>query len=894
MFVEDVELIRRDSLKELLDRCIGDPRRFPHEVEDLWRDMDRGDFSIAVGAKLLRFNGKLFKSAGALPLTLAEIRLLRTAAAADWRDLEPAIFGTLFERALDPAERKRLGAHYTPRAYVERLVNATIMDPLLEDWAAAQTAADLALRAGTQSVAVKELQDFLVYLSRVRVLDPSCGTGNFLYVALRQMKLLEGEVLKYLQDVGGEDAVAAMGRVSIRPEQFFGMELNQSAVEIAELVLWIGYLQWHLRSRATPPEEPILGSGDHVTAKDAVLNWEGYPGLELQRSSIGLPIRKRRANGEIVEVRTYPKPRRPDWPQADFIVGNPPFIGGKDLRGRMSDEYVEALWKAHPHINRSADYVMYWWDRAAELLTVKGTRLRRFGLVTTNSITQTFQSRLVERRLNGPSPVSIVVAIPDHPWTTATKDAAAVRIAMTVVAPGKQNGVLSEVVSEHALDTDEPALQFHVSRGRINADLTVGTDVTKGRPALANDGICSPGVKLHGDGFIVTKEAAIRLGLGKRPGLERHIRDYRNGRDLTSHSRGHLVIDLFGLNEGQVRAQYPEVYEHLLETVKPERDHNSRASYREKWWVFGEPRRELRSALKDLARYIATVETSKSRTFQFLPSTILPDNMLVTIASDDAYVLGVLSSRLHVAWSVRSGGWLGVGNDPRYTKSRCFDPFPFPETSEAQKEKIRAVAEELDRIRRNVLIEHSDITLTALYNVVEALRTDTPLTSKQEQIKSRGRVLTLMHLHQQIDAAVAHAFGWPVDVSDEQLFDALLKLNAQRLEEERGGFIRWLRPEYQISKFGPLAHRADRVQSISISRRRKVDVSFGREAKEQARQVLDIVRSTRRPFSANDVALHFRDRERVVRDVREVLESLLRVGQVETFDNGRTFLSATV
>jgi hypothetical protein len=530
MFAEDVQLIKKGGFTALLDRCVKDPRRFSPELEDLWRRMDRGEYSPAIGERLLRFNGKLFKDANALPLTADEIRLLREAAKADWHDLEPAIFGTLFEQALDPKERKRLGAHYTPRGYVERLVNATIMEPLAEDWASVQSAAERALRAGSKSAALRELEDFLKDLSKVRVLDPACGTGNFLYVALRQMKQLEGEVLTQIHNLAGKQGLRKVSNISITPDQFFGLETNRRAVHIAELVLWIGFLQWHLRTRAAPLPEPILGDKDHVVHRDAVLEWDGYPNRKVVRGK-----------------ELLPNPSQPEWPSADFIVGNPPFIGGKDVRSRLGDAYAEALWKAHKHINPSADFVMYWWDRSAGLLTKAGTRLRRFGLVTTNSITQVFQRRVVEPRLKAAQPISIVMAIPDHPWTKATRDAAAVRIAMTVGAVGTQNGTLRQVTKETNLDSDEPMIEFENLEGRINADLSIGADVTGTKSLMANEGLCSPGVKLHGDGFMVSPGVAEHLGLGRRPDLREHIRPYLNGRDLTARPRGVMVIDLFGL-----------------------------------------------------------------------------------------------------------------------------------------------------------------------------------------------------------------------------------------------------------------------------------------------------------------------------------------------------------
>lgn len=817
---------------------------------------------------------------------MEEVRSLREAAGADWRDLEPAIFGTLFERALDEKERKRLGAFYTPRAYVERLVNATVMEPLRSDWVAAQSAAERALRSGSTSLAVREVQDFLRDLASVRVLDPAAGTGNFLYVALRQMKQLEGEVLKHLHDLGGNRAVAAVSDISVKPEQFFGMEVNRRAVEIAELVLWIGYLQWHLRTRDSEPAEPILGSSDHIQEKDAVLEWDGYPEHHPKRDRIGIAT-----NAEI-----YPSPRQPEWPDADFIVGNPPFIGGKNLRGRLSDAKAEALWRSHKHINKSADYVMYWWDRAAELLTRKGTRLRRFGLVTTNSVTQIFQSRVIDRRLKGASPISLLMAIPDHPWTKATKEAASVRIAMTVAAAGTHEGILREVVSETAVDTDEPVIKFKDTAGTLNANLTVGTDSTKTNGLVANGALCYRGVQLMGSGFIVERSDAKSLGLGLRSGLEKYVREYRNGRDLTSRARGVLVVDLFGLTAGEVRARFPEIYQHLTDTVKLQRKTTHDKSptrdakeYLDRWWLFGKPRQELRPALAGVGRYIATVETTKHRVFQFLDSSIVPDNMLVVIASADAFHLGILSSRVHTTWSLQAGGWLGVGNDPRYSKSLCFDPFPFPDTNERIRERIRRLAEELDGVRKAVLSEYPDLTLTGLYNILEKIRDGVALSAADNDVKMRGRILIIKDLHDEIDNVVLQAYGWKSDFTAEEMIARLAALNAERSAEERGGFIRWLRPDYQIDRVGALVHRADRVQEISIGRG-KADLPFPSERKAQAAEVLRLMRKTDRPLTPKDVALAFTQGEQVIEDVNDLLRSLARLGEASSYDNGRSYI----
>jgi hypothetical protein len=718
------------------------------------------------------------------------------------------------------------------------------------------------------------------------VLDPACGTGNFLYVALRRMKQLEGEALKQLQDIGGNEAVAQVENISVKPDQFFGMELNRRAVEIAELVLWIGYIQWHMRTRATVPPEPVLGSSDHVQEKDALLTWSGYPRAQLKRDALGRPVTDQQGQ----ELYIFPNAARRDWPPADFIVGNPPFIGGKDIRNRLGAGYAEALWNANPEINPSADLVMYWWDHAANLLAQTGTRLRRFGFVTTNSITQVFQRRILERHLASSSPVSILLAIPDHPWTKATRDAAAVRIAITVGASGDHEGILHRVVSESQLDTDEPKIEFEERTGKINPDLTIGVDITRSQSLAANEALCSPGVKLHGDGFIVTREKAFELGLGRRPGLERYIKEYRNGRDLTARSRDVMVIDLFGRDAASIRGEYPEVYEHLLTSVKPVRDKNNRASYRDKWWQFGEPRSELRPALDNIERYIATVETMKHRIFQFISIGVLPDNMLVAIASDNAFHLGVLTSSVHVIWALRSGGRQGVGNDPRYSKSRCFDPFPFPEATATTKATIAALAEELDATRKLVLAANPDLTLTTLYNLLEVVQKNAPLASKDRDLCNRGRVLILKDLHEQIDQAVMQAYGWAATLTNDQIIEGLLILNRERVSEERRGLTRWLRPDYQIEKLGPLAHRADRVQSIASARPPTSKPSFPMEKKAQAGQVLELLSRSRSPLSSDQIASRFKNQSLAESEIQDVLTSLSRLGDVETFDNGRSYV----
>jgi hypothetical protein len=883
MFAEDTDLLPRGSFRQLLEKSVADPRHFPHRLKQLWRDMDTGaEFSAIIDARVRHFNGGLFSDTMVFELGQAEIGELLAAASADWTQVDPAIFGALLEQALDKEERKRLGAHYTPRSYVQRLVDVTVMEPLRADWEAALTRAQAAKDAAKDADAVEIVRAFHHQLCTTRVLDPACGTGNFLYVTLELMKKLEGEVIQTLSALGERQSSLAIAGESVDPHQFLGLELNPRAAAIAELVIWIGYLQWHYRNHESHPAEPILKAfkninfGNHA-GYDAVLTWDGYP----------LPSVVEK-DGKRVE--TYPNPRRPDWPEAEFIVGNPPFIGGKDLRSRMEPGYAEALWAAHKDMNDSADFVMYWWDRAAEILGRKKSKTRRMGFVTTNSISQPFQRRVMERHLNAKSPISLIFAVPDHPWTKASKDSAAVRISMTVAQAGSREGQLWEVVQESGLDTDEPSLAFKVILGQINSDLSAGVDVTKAAALRANEGLCSPGVKLHGSGFIVTPNEAEHLGLGRRPGLEQHVRPYRNGRDLASRPRGVMVIDLFGLGEAEVRQNYPEIYQHLILSVKPERDLNNREFYRENWWIFGEPRRELRPALEELDRYVVTIETSKHRTFQFLDTDTIPDNMLVVVATDDAAVLAILSSRLHTTWAQILGGWLGYGNDPRYTKSRCFDPFPFPDLPEALKIRLRALGEELDATRKRVQAEHPDLTLTGLYNVLEKIRASAALTPADEDVKQRGRVLILKELHDQIDAATAQAYGWPSDLTDEQILERLVALNAGRAREEAAGHVRWLRPDYQTPRFakGAKAMTGDLDLGETVVALDKGLPDFPKDPYEAPLAIERLLIAAGRPMDAAELARGFkRGGKRIEQRITQALTTLARYGNIIALDGGR-------
>ena len=933
MFAEDIGLLPRRAFADLLQRYITRPDVLARQMETLWQNMDRGEFSPVLETTLLKFNGKLFKQAEALPLARAQVELLAAAARADWKQVEPAIFGTLLERALDPAERHALGAHYTPRAYVERLVLPTLMEPLREDWQHAQAAALVHLREGGASAADEArrvVREYLLRLCEVRVLDPACGSGNFLYVALEHMKRLEGEVLDFLDGLGDTQGRLDLAGVSVDPHQLLGIELNPRAAEVAEMVLWIGYLQWHFRTRGNVnPPLPVLKDFHNIECRDAVL---AYDRVEYEVDTNGKPVmrwdgktmKKHPVTGldvpdesAQVPVEKYVNPRAAEWPAADFVIGNPPFIGNKRMRSALGDGYVEALRGSWPDVPDTADFVMYWWEHAAQL--TRAGKLRRFGLITTNSLRQTFNRRVIERHLGEKPPLSLLFAIPDHPWVDSA-DGAAVRIAMTVgQAAGADEGsrwvVVEEAVS--AGDDDASRIRFAQDRGVIHADLRLGANVARAAALRANSALSNRGVIPHGEGFFVSEDVAQQLGASTDDWFGRHARLYRNGRDIAGAPRNVFALDFCGLSADEVRAKFPAAYQHLLEHVKPERDQNPRKARRENWWVFAENQPKMRRSIAGLPRFIATIQTAKHRFFVFLDAAVLPDDKLIVIGSADASVLGCLSTRVHVAWSFAAGALLE--DRPVYNKTECFEVFPFPILAESQASRIATLAEQIDSHRKRQQAAHPDLTLTGLYNVLEKLRRAEPLSAKEKIIHDHGLVSVLRELHDELDRAVFDAYGWR-DLADalvgkpgattpwpeksaeqaaaeEELLSRLVALNAERAAEEARGLVRWLRPEFQAPAAAvaegagtagvqgelatdseePAAATAAGAHHAAAARR----AAWPSSLPEQIRLVADAVAAAPQGLDLDQLAAQFTGRGPWKKRLPDIVDSLAALGRVK-------------
>ena len=545
-------------------------------------------------------------------------------------------------------------------------------------------------------------------------------------------------------------------------------------------------------------------------------------------------------------------------------------------------------------VPESADFVMYWWHIAAE--TVRHGQAERFGFITTNSLRQAFNRRVLEPHLgDAKKPLSLAFAVPDHPWVDGN-DGAAVRIAMTVGVAGEAPGELCQVVLESGDDDGSQSVMMNSRSGKLFSNLAIGANVVGAQALNANSLISNRGMIPHGEGFLVTREQGEMLDGGAL------MRPYRNGRDLTSKPRGIYVLDTFDLEEEKLKCRHPETWQWLFERVKPDRDENKRKSVRERWWRFAEPRKVLRAAHEGLERYIATVQTAKHRFFTFLPSEIVPDDKLIAIALDDSQWLGVMSSRIHVSWALVAGGALGVGNDPVYNKSRCFEAFPFPVLSDELAGKIGSLAERIDTHRKRQQAAHPSLTLTGMYNVLEKLRAGEELTAKDKTVHQQGLVSLLRELHDELDRAVFEAYGWP-DLADklvgrpgattplpdkptgqaeaeEELLVRLVELNKQRAAEEAQGNVRWLRPDYQApdaTQVGAELATEQAEAPLAAAPAAKGKATFPKSHPEQLKVLREAL--AERPHTVESLAEMFKRKPR--KSVEEGLLSLAAVGRAE-------------
>ena len=665
MFAEDVGLLPGHMFTRMLEHARKRPEEFTVLARDLFAAMSTGG---RIGFEAVAwFNGGLFDDDNALPLDRAEIDTALKAAALDWSEIDPSILGTLFERGLDPDKRSQLGAHYTDRDKIMRLVEPVVVRPLLAEWEAAkeEIAAGLERAVGAQSRAAatrhraqveRRLRAFLERLRGFTVLDPACGSGNFLYLALHALKDLEHRVQLEAEAMGLQRAFPAIGPANVR-----GIEINAYAAELARVSVWIGEIQWMRHNGFNESRDPILKPLETIECRDALLTPEG---------------------GE------------PEWPRADVVIGNPPFLGGKLLNANLGEDYVSRIFSVFEgRVPAEADLVCYWFVKAGE--QVGEDRAKRVGLVSTNSIRGGANRRALQIATEGRP---IFEAWSDEPWVV---DGAAVRVSLICFSRADD-----EHSPEKRLDGEEA--------DEIHTDLTAkrggdGIDLTGARRIPANIGVAFMG-DTKGGPFDIPGELArewLRLPANPngRPNAD-VLKPWVNGMDLTRRPSSKWIVD-FGWDMAEAQAAlYEAPFGHINEHVWPMRQTNRRKSYRLNWWRHVEPRQGMWRALEGLARCIATPGVAKHRLFAWLDSRICPDHRLILIARDDDTTFGILHSRFHQAWSLRLCSWHGVGNDPVYNPTAVFQTFPFPEglspdipaADYAVDPRARAIAEAARRV----------------------------------------------------------------------------------------------------------------------------------------------------------------------------------------------------
>lgn len=777
MYAEDEGLLNRGTTEDphiftgILKGAKDDPDKAARRITSLFEAMQKKNGQYG-NDDIAWFNGGLFKKIDVPPLTGQDLAALRHAAETlDWRAIDPTIFGTLFERGLDPSARASLGAHYTDTQTIEKLIRPMITEPLAAEWEAAKQVMEAGRGKGKRSdaykAAVGAYQGYLERLRNFRVLDSACGSGNFLYMAMRALKDLEhkaqidAELMGFPRQLGIETG----------PRNVLGLEINEYAAELARVTVWIGDIQWSQANGRPIADNPILRSLDTIEHRDALMNADGSEA---------------------------------EWPEADVVVGNPPFLGNKRMRGELGASYTERLRNCYAgSVPGGADLVCYWFYRANR--HIAEGKLQRAGLVSTNSIRGGANRKVLDDIVDN---LRIFNTWSDESWVN---DGAAVRVSLVCFAESArvQKALLNGNEVEH-----------------INADLSAGTssgtefDLTAAKRLIANQGVSFQGAVKVGN-FDVPGDSARQWLTAPNPHDQPNsdvLRPLCNAKDMTTRERGVWIVDFFKRDELDA-SLYELPFAHVVEHVKPKRLLNARATRAKYWWRHGETGDGLRKAVSSLQRVLVTPRVAKHRTFMFRHPRTYCDDATVSIALGDDTTFGILHSRFHELWSLRLCTYLGVGNDPRYTPSSTFETFPFPggltpadacgqpvaegdlqlpPVKEAYLPAARAIAAAAQRLyilRENWL--NPAEWVERLPEVVPGYpERIVPKPAHAADLKKRtmtnlynARPAWLDNAHRALDAVVAQAYGWTdytAEMSDDEILRRLLALNLARAVEEVG------------------------------------------------------------------------------------------------------------
>lgn len=749
MFAEDVNLLPKGFFTERLHTLVNHPDRASKALQTLFSAMSKG--GMYGDEPIEWFNGGLFDDDKVLPLSREDIALLHEAARMDWQDIDPTIFGTLFERGLDPAKRSQLGAHYTDAEKIMMIVEPVIRQPLLREWEDIRGKIEKEIgrkttgkraAAASQAKALSMRDAFIGKLRDFRVLDPACGSGNFLYLALQTLKAIEHRV--YVEsEVFGLNRPAFM---ETGPHNMLGIELNSYAAELARMTVWIGEIQWCLQHGWEIYRNPILKSLRTIQNHDALINPDG---TEFQ------------------------------WPKADAIIGNPPFLGNKKLIGSLGEEYVVQLRKTYPN-SGGYDLVTYWFRKVA---AISKNMPVRAGLVATQSIRQGANREVLDTILKTSF---ITHAWADEPWTV---DGAAVRVSLVCSATKGLSIAQSAQLNGEAVDGIFSDLKGATKNG--------AGDITLSKRLTCNRGVIFQGTIKGGDFDIPYDQAKAWLKLPSNPNGRPNsdvLKPWMNGMDVTRRPSGNWIIDFGTTMTEDEAALYEAPFAYILDKVKPIRSLVRREGHAKNWWRYGEARPGMRAKLDNLPRFIVTPRVSKHRIFTWAAQACIPDSRLYAITRDDDVTFGILHSKFHEIWSLATSSRHGMGNDPTYNSASCFETFPFPKGLEPNRKPAEYANPHVEAIvqaarRLNDLRE-------AWLNPQELVRTEKELVegypdrilpvNAEAAAELKNRTLTklyntkptwLKQAHSSLDAAVASAYGWNANLSNDEILAKLLALN---------------------------------------------------------------------------------------------------------------------
>ncbi len=663
LFAEDTELLPAQTFTRLLKRCLIAPEQFEARAEQLFTLMRTGgEFGNDI---IPWFNGGLFDEQPAIALKHGDLMVLQRIAQLDWSGVEPSIFGTLFERILDPDKRAQIGAHYTSREDILLVIQPVIMQPLQRQWAALQEqfAPDLKtyadLPAAKRSKAARKLEArldaFRENLGKLRVLDSACGSGNFLYVALQQLLELDEQVVIFAR----RHDLALRSLPWIKPTQMHGIELNPYAAELAQVVIWIGYLQWLKERGLDVPDQPILDKLECIENRDAILD---------------------------LSDPKHPAPAK--WPEADFIVGNPPFLGDKLMRAGLGHAYVESLRKSYDGLPGGIDLCAYWFDLAHGYM--KHNPAARAGLLATQNIRGGANRKVLEAICRDGS---IFNAHSDREWIL---EGANVHVSIVCFDCGSET---VRVLNGANVET-------------IHANLTAGVDVVQARHLSENDSVSFLGSCKGGPFDIDWHEARQLLADGGNPNGRPNsdvLRSVMNSEDILSRTGPRWIIDNADRDVADA-SHYAAPHRCVVSRVKPKRDGNRDKWLRENWWRPQRMRPEMRHAITPYERYLVTPTTSKYRIFLWLPERVLPDHQLIVFARADDCFFGLMHASVHELWARSQGTQLReVESGFRYTPTSTFETFPFPwppgkeDVKHPAYKRISEAAKELNELRERWL-----------------------------------------------------------------------------------------------------------------------------------------------------------------------------------------------